>query len=220
MSNFFKNKNPNPQKLLDFGFKKKKNVFIYKTDLLNGDFNLTIKVEIPDKLQTELIEVETKEVYTLHLSDAQGTFVGKIRDEYNFILKDIQEKCFDNHIFKSDYSYKIIDYVKEKYGDNIEYLWEKFPDNGIVRRKDNKKWYLVILTVKKCKLGFNSDENIEVINLKADNVNELIQQPNIYPAYHMNKKYWITIILDGSVDIKEIYKFIDKSYILNKEKNK
>ena len=36
----------------------------------------------------------------------------------------------------------------------------------------------------------------------------------------MNKKYWITIILDGSVDIKEIYKFIDKSYILNKEKNK
>lgn len=34
----------------------------------------------------------------------------------------------------------------------------------------------------------------------------------------MNKKYWITIKLDGTVDIKEIYGLLDNSYNLSKNK--
>lgn len=216
MKNIFENRKANKEKLLNFGFKKEKNIFLYKTSIMDGDFNLTIKIELPDKLQTELYEIESNEIYTLHLSDAQGTFVGQVRDEYNSVLDKIQENCFDSNVFKFDYSYRVIAYAKEKYNDEMEYLWEKFPDNGIVRRKDNKKWYLGILTVKKSKFGFESDEKVEVIDLRSSDVENDTKQKNIYPGYHMNKKHWISIILDGSMDIEDIYKKIDESYILAK----
>ena len=82
------------------------------------------------------------------------------------------------------------------------------------------KWYLAILTVGKNRLGFDSDESVEVIDLRADKdaLPELIKQDNIFPGYHMNKKHWISILLDGSADINEIYRYIDESYILAKKK--
>lgn len=212
----FLNKKPNFDKLLDFGFKKNNSLFKYQTSLLNGDFRLTVEVTFSGEVHTELVEIETNEIYTLHLSDAEGTFVGQVRNEYNTILNQILENCFDNNIFKFDYSYKIIDYAKEKYGDEIEYLWEKFPDNGIVRRKDNQKWYLAILTVKRSKFGFKNDEKVEVIDLRSYNAENDAKQKDIYPGYHMNKKHWISIILDGSMDIEDIYKKIDESYLLAK----
>lgn len=36
----------------------------------------------------------------------------------------------------------------------------------------------------------------------------------VTPGYHMNKKHWNTILLDGSIPDKEIFKWIDHSYDL------
>ena len=214
-NDFYKYKKPDYNKMLNFGFEKTDETYIYKTDLIDGDFLMTVTID-KDGLKTLVTEKETGDEYTLHLTDAEGTFIGQIRDEYNSVLKEIGEKCYNIGIFKFEYSYKVIDYVHQKYKDEIEYLWEKFPDNGIARRKDNKKWYLAILTVGRDKLGFDSEEKVEVIDLRADvnELQELTKQPNIFPGYHMNKKHWITYILDGSTDIEEIYKRIDDSYKL------
>ncbi|MEE3349291.1 MAG: MmcQ/YjbR family DNA-binding protein [Candidatus Gastranaerophilaceae bacterium] len=214
-NDFYKYKKPDYNKMLKFGFEKTDETYIYKTDLIDGDFLMTVTID-KDGLKTLVTEKETGDEYTLHLTDAEGTFIGQIRDEYNSVLKEIGEKCYNIGIFKFEYSYKVIDYVRQKYKDEIEYLWEKFPDNGIARRKDNKKWYLAILTVGRDKLGFDSEEKVEVIDLRADvnELQELTKQPNIFPGYHMNKKHWITYILDGSTDIEEIYKRIDDSYKL------
>jgi len=100
----------------------------------------------------------------------------------------------------------------------LEFLWEKSPKNAVVRRKSSKKWYAVILTVSKRKLNLDSDEIIEVINLHniVEEIKKLIDNKKYFPAYHMNKKYWCTICLDGTVEVKEIYKLIDISYELAK----
>lgn len=186
--------------------------------ILQGDFELTVILKEPNIVETQIIEVETGELYTLHLSNEEGDFVGKIRAEYNKIIENIILENFENCIFKSKYTYKVIDYIYKKYYDNPEYLWVKFPDNAVIRRKDNSKWYIVILTVAKNRLGIDSDEKVEVLNLrvKPEVLPELLEHENIYPAYHMNKKHWISIILDGSVPLKEILKFIDTSYLLAK----
>lgn len=212
------NKKYNPKMLLDFGFKAVQDGYEYKAELMDGEFILTVNIDSSGKLSTETVEKDTGDLYTLHLTYSEGAFVGKIRDEYNSILKDIAETCYEVGIFKYEYTYKVIDYVKNKYGDDVEYLWEKFPDNAIARRKDNRKWYLAILTVGKDKLGFDSKENVEVIDLRAKPEEiEVLEDSHIYPGYHMNKKHWISIILDGSVDSDEIYKRIDESYILAKK---
>jgi len=214
MKDIFKNKKANSQKLAKFGFVDKE----YSTDILDGSFSLTVKIAKNNEVQTELIEKDTGELYTLHLVEyVQGSFVGKVKREYENILTEIAEKCFEQDVFKSKQSKLVIEYVKDKYGDELEYLWKKFPDNAICRRKDNKKWYLAILTVAKNKFGFETNEKIEIIDLRAttEEIEKFIDNKKYFAGYHMNKKHWLTIILDGSVPIKEIYDRIDISYNIN-----
>ena len=217
MNSVFKNSKPVVEKLLLYGFLKKSKIYQYSTDILDGDFSLKVIVEEPDRVSTKLYDNISGELYTLHLMDsAEGPFVGQIREEYFRVLNDIFSKCFEKSIFNQEYSLEIIKYVKTKYGDDAEYLWEKFPDNAIVRRNDNKKWYLAILTVNQEKLGKKECKNIEILDIKADKdeIPLLINNLGYFPAYHMNKKSWITVLLDGTVPLNEILKRIDKSYML------
>jgi predicted DNA-binding protein (MmcQ/YjbR family) len=55
------------------------------------------------------------------------------------------------------------------------------------------------------------------INLKCDPVQaiELRERySSVIPGYHMNKKHWNTIYVDGSVPDKELFSWIDHSYDL------
>ena len=212
----FKNKKINSNKLLAYGFKKSNNKFVYSSELLNGDFSLFIEIKAPNILKTKLTENSTGEIYTLHLTNSQGDFVGKIREQYNEILSDILEKCFENDVFKFKQTQLVIEYIRSKYNDELEFLWKDYPNCAIARRKDNKKWYLIIAAIPKNKLGLKIDEIVEIIDLRADKeqISEILKQDNIYKGWHMNKKTWITIILDGSIRDNELCKKIDDSYIL------
>ncbi len=99
-------------------------------------------------------------------------------------------------------------------------MWPKFPRNAIFRRADNAKWYAAILTVAKNKLGLIGDEIIEIIDLRADSaqIAAMTDGEKYFPGYHMNKKHWLTICLDGSVPAEEIYTLIDNSYLLAQKK--
>lgn len=220
MTDIFKNKTPDFNKLIEYGFSDNGDFFEFSANILNGDFKVNIKVFKNGETKTETLETFSNEPYTLHLVEgAKGTFIGQVREEYEKILEDIAEKCFDTEVFKSKTTKQVIKYIEGKYKNNAEYLWEKFPENAVFRRKDNQKWYAAILTVKRDRLGFDSDEIVEVIDLRAqkEDVSELIKQDNIYPGWHMNKKSWITIILDGSMPFKDIQKYIDSSYLLAKK---
>ncbi len=213
MDNLFKNKKVNFKKLKEYGFVNN----TYKTEIMNGEFILTVKINNNSNVSTELVEKESGEIYTLHLVEyVQGAFVGQVKEEYEKVLSDIVDNCFESDVFKYEYSKLVIKYAKEKYQDDVEYLWEKFPDNAVCRRKDNKKWYFAILTVSKDKFGFDSNEKVEVIDLRAstEEIEKLVDNKKYFAGYHMNKKHWFTIILDGSVPINEIYKRIDTSYNL------
>ena len=148
----------------------------------------------------------------------RGGYSEKVYKEYSEVLEKIKKKCFEDEIFKANYTKEIITYVKNKYGDELEFLWEKSPKNAVVRRKSSNKWYAVILTISKRKLNLDSEEIIEVINLhnSPEEIEKLIDNKRYFPAYHMNKKYWCTICLDGTVELEEIYKLIDISYELAK----
>ena len=78
------------------------------------------------------------------------------------------------------------------------------------------------MTVPFKKLGVKSDGDAEVVNLKAypENITEIIDGKSVFAAYHMNKTYWYTIVLDGSVSNKDLFSHIDTSYILAKGNSK
>lgn len=214
----FLRKKYNEEKLISFGFQKEKKGFRYTTKVLNGEFELSvfiIKNKLPD---TVLTEIETGEEYVLHKTNASGVFVGKVREVIAEVLQKIAAHCYEDSIFKYPQTLQIIESVRKVYGDEMEYLWEKFPDNAIVRRKDNQKWYAVILTVSRRKLKLDSDEMVEIVDLRGDpeKLPNLVDGKLYFPGWHMNKKHWYTIILDGSVPLEEICHRIDESYALAK----
>ncbi len=85
-----------------------------------------VSVEVTDKA--------TGDEYALVNSEySVGAFVGRVRGECERILSDIAEKCFEPDIFESEEAKRIIQYEREKYGAEAEYLWEKFPRNAVFR---------------------------------------------------------------------------------------
>lgn len=110
----------------------------------------------------------------------------------------------------------LTEYAAKKYKSDPEYLWLKSPDAAVFRRKDNKKWFALLMTVSGRKLGLDDDSEVNIMNFKCDPLmgGSLRSKKGIFPAYHMNKNSWITVLLDGSVSIDEICGIMDMSYIL------
>lgn len=111
---------------------------------------------------------------------------------------------------------EIFDYVKENYKTTPEHLFAKHPDVAVLRNKKTNKWYGVIMTVEKRKLGINEDGFIEIMNLKGNpEFNSIIRSQNyIMAAYHMNKKHWITVLLDYDFPKSELFELIQWSHQL------
>ena len=219
LKDFIKDKKIDFKKLEEFGFKLKDNSYYYDIFLLNNQFKMTIKINLDNSIFTEIIDIETNEPYVLHLLEMKRSgYSEKVYKEYSEVLEKIQKECFEDERFKANYTKEIIDYINNKYGDKLEFLWEKSPKNAVVRRKSTKKWYVAILTISKRKIGLDSNEITEVINLhnSEEEIKKLIDWKKYFPAYHMNKKHWCTICLDGTVELEKIYRLIDISYELVK----
>ena len=216
----FKNKKANIDNLIKYGFEQADGKYAYQTSIMGGQFRLSVAVDGNGDIATELFDTTAEDIYTLHLVDsAVGAFVGRVRAEYEAVVRDIEQNCFDTDVFKQDFTREIMHYAKDVYGDEPEYLWKDLPDAAVIRRKDNRKWYVLLMTVLPKRLGLEGDEPIEIVDLRFD-VDELpnkIDGKRYFAGYHMNKKHWITILLDGSVPLAEILEYVDKSYMLAKK---
>lgn len=206
---------PNAEKLLKNGFTEAKNGYFKETPLL--DFLLRVRVTKEGKVDAELFDPEADAPYTLHLvAGADGAFVGEVRKVYEEALLNLAETCFDRAVFKSRLSKNLLEYAKEKYGEECEHLWGEFPDYGILRHTDSGKWYALIVPVSGVKVGLSTENPVEIVNLRAekDEVPKLIHRRGFAPAWHMNKKSWVTVLLDGSVEFSTITNMLDKSRML------
>ncbi|APM41230.1 MmcQ family protein [Clostridium kluyveri] len=90
---------------------------------------------------------------------------------------------------------EIFDYVKEKFDTEPD----KYPDYAVLRHDGSGKWYGLIMNVPRIKLDFTKKGSDEILDLKCDPaLNSLLgSHQGILPAYHMNTKHWITIVLDS-----------------------
>ena len=111
-------------------------------------------------------------------------------------------------------------HVLDKYSIVGERPWQKYPSYEIFRHNDNKKWFAVVMRIPMSKLGVLENRDVNVVNLKCtpEVLDELRQEEGIYPAYHMNKEHWISVLLDGSVSPEAIKTLLDVSYNATKKK--
>ena len=201
-------------KLLNYGFKEENNIYYYEKYIIDNNYKICIKIENNNVIGKIYDLIFNDEYLNLNV-DSNLSFNNKIKEEYIKVLKDIKAKCTKESLFVFKQSNEITSYIKRKYKVNPEFLWDKSSGNGVFRNKYNKKWFGIIISVSKDKLDLKyKQEIIEVINLKIDEdmIKELIKINGFYKAYHMNKKSWISVILDNTLDNEIIYSLIDQSY--------
>jgi len=215
----FKDKKVDFEKLQLFGFSKKNSIYFYQTKIVEGQFQLKIEVDKNGQLETQVIDMATHDEYVLHLTNgASGEFVGKVSEAYQDVLNEIKDECYENDSFKSQQAQDIIQSIKGNYSDELEFLWKNLPRNAIWRRTDTNKWYGLLSVIPKSKLGLKSDEVVTVLDLRSDpdKISKLVDNIKYFPGYHMSKKSWFTIILDGSVANSEVVERLQDSYLLAK----
>lgn len=105
---------------------------------------------------------------------------------------------------------KVLLYIKETYGADPEFLWDDL--DAAALRHPSGKWFAVWMRIPRSKLGLSGNEAVEVLNLKRDPMLGLADGERIFPAYHMNKEHWITVLLDGSIPKEELWGLIAMSY--------
>lgn len=215
VAEILKYKQPNREKLQKLGFVLRDSDFTKEYRLNDSGFLLELRLTPDNALHTRVCDPITQDEYRLHLSqEAIGSFVGTVRSEFADILEHVVQAGYDVQVFSQPTSRALIDHVRATYGHELEYLWQQQSGNAIWRRTDTKKWYGVMALISKRKLGLDSDDLVEVLNLSLDPVEvvQVIDHLHIFPGWHMNKKYWVSVLLDGTVPLEEIIDLLRQSY--------
>lgn len=111
---------------------------------------------------------------------------------------------------------KVLEYAANQYGTEAEYLWQDVSNYAVLRRKDTRKWYGIIMDVPRKRLGLDGDGIVDILDIKCDPFARevLLSQHGFVPCYHLNKTHWIGVLLDDSVDMTFLTQLIDDSYTI------
>ncbi len=92
---------------------------------------------------------------------------------------------------------EFIEYCRDTYGTTPDYPFDGDLETAILRHSSNRKWYAAVMRVSRRKFGIDSDEVIDVVNLKLplEMFGSFEKDDGVYPAYHMNKFHWISVLL-------------------------
>lgn len=95
---------------------------------------------------------------------------------------------------------ELFTHIADLYGITPDYPFEEDFVTAVFRHRGNRKWFAIAMRIPRGKLGLPGDAPIDVVNLKVspEMLPSLWQEAGVYPAYHMNKKHWVTVALDGS----------------------
>ncbi|MFS9171589.1 MmcQ/YjbR family DNA-binding protein [Streptococcus infantis] len=218
MFEIFKAYQFNKEKAHTYGFVENQGVWTYNTTILQGDFLMMVTVEDGD-LSFHVYDQETGDLYPqVHMESMRGTFVGTVREACLEELFDIRKACFEVQEFICPQTKRITALVQEKYGNQLEYLWEKSPDTAVLRHEDNKKWYAILMRIPWDRLDKEREGLVEAVNLKHDQVADLLSQNGVYPAFHMNKRYWISLPLDDTLTDEKVLELFERSWFLTSKK--
>ena len=215
---YFKQKILKQDSLEAFGFTTTEQGYEFRKTLIADELEARLLIDLEGKLTGQVVDIDLDEPYDIFRSpQATGTYVGQVREACQESLARIRQACFEVEDFLYPQTKRLMAYISLHYQGTIEYLWERSPESGAIRHRDTLKWYGVFMTINWNKLDAGKSGKIEVLNVKSDQVAQFVQQKGIYPAFHMNKKYWLSIPLDGTIADEELFALVDSSWQLTKK---
>lgn len=218
----FDTKRPIFSRIIDFGFQKADDNYVFQEDFMGADFTAVISISLDGKVDCRVIDNMNDEEYTaLHASGIVGGYVGDVRLAYEEILQRIAENCFEDVLFASDQANRITKKIGEIYGVMPDFPWddEKYKQAGVFRHQDSGKWFALIMNIKRKSLVPSADEKqiVDVVNLKKSK--DLVEPypDGVFPAYHMNHKLWISVALDDTLSDSAVMSLVQSSFAATKK---
>ena len=211
------------ERALAYGFRPLGAELVFSRDFFSGDFRAEVRVAADGTVSGRVIDLMNDEDYApLRAEGMRGAYVSSVRAAYEKILREIAAACCDEYLFASEQANRIARRIKERYGVSPDFPFDDGKDRtaGVFRHTDSGRWFGLIMRVKKSVLvGESSPERIDVMNLKAepDGIPELWKTDGVYPAYHMNRKYWISVALDDRLSDDAALALIEKSFRLTQK---
>lgn len=211
----FANRRLRREALAGFGFVEHDGEYIYRTEIMGGEFMMWVHIDGDGGVRTELVDADGEE-YVLHRNEgAAGAFVGAVREAHNQVLQRIVDSCFEQDAFRQLQARRLIERVRQELGDELEFLWTKLPLAAVWRRQDSRKWYGVIMTVTREKLaglGGEATLPVEIIDLhcRAEDMAGRLAA-GARPGYHMNKKYWYSVVLEEEIGDELLWEWLLES---------
>ena len=113
-----------------------------------------------------------------------------------------------------------INYCISAYGTVPDFPFEDDFITTALRHADTRKWYALVMQVSRRKFGQASDESVDVVNLKlpTEMFGSFGAEDGVYPAYHMNKLHWVSVLLSDAPE--DVIKFLTSVSFAATQKSK
>ena len=204
-----------PSTLAGFGFRRKnESEWEYATPVDGTSLECRVTVSANGGVSEKTVDLGSGDEYALYrVADAAGKFVGLVREEVTALLNRIADSCFERDVFTLDRSRELLETVRDRWREELEFLWEDSPEYAVLRRTDTGKWYAVMMRLPKRKFGLPDDAASEFLLLRMpeSEADAIHADCRFLPAYHMNKRTWFAIPLDGGVEFPEILRLTECS---------
>ena len=200
------------KRAIAYGFSRNESGFELKKEL--SDAGLYAVFAIAGKrFEVNVFDSYTDEEYLpFNVADNITGFVTGIREQVETLVQEIKEKC----LLKANMKLRLMEYCTGQFGTKPEAPWEDSPEFFTFKTARKNKWYAIFMTIPYKSLGLTARGTLDIVNIKLppEKVRDLMDRVHFYPAYHMNKKHWITIILDKEVDELLVQRLLEESYSL------
>ncbi|MBP0987736.1 MAG: MmcQ/YjbR family DNA-binding protein [Oscillospiraceae bacterium] len=212
-----------PEKMTAYGFTAADGGFRLTAEFMDGAFRAELTVSETGEVSGKVTDTMNDEEYIpLRIESSEGTYVKAVRYAYAEWLERIAAQCCRAQFFAGAQANRITQQIREVYGIQPDFPWEG-DRAGVFRHTDTRKWFGLIMHIRMKNLLKNGDETpTDVINLKIlpEMCDSLTTQTGIFPAYHMNHRNWITVLLNDTLTDAAVMQQIAESFRLTDQRTK
>jgi predicted DNA-binding protein (MmcQ/YjbR family) len=209
-----------PERLRKAGFEERSGIFSLKRPFADPNFYGIIRIG-EGLFEIKVYETSFDEEYIpFTLKTVQSPLVAGLREQVNDWINTLLSEDFD----QNDAKEKLLAYAQEKYHSPADHPFDEKPyeRSTVLRVKEGGKWYALFMGVPAKCLSFPDESDIQIVNLKESEktIETAVDNLHVFPAYHMNKKYWVTLLLDPTMNLETAKALLDESYTLVSAKKK
>lgn len=136
-------------------------------------------------------------------------------------MDDILNRILGQQIQDNPLVERLVEHVKATYGLAPAHPFKRHPEIIGFKVPTVDKLFGIFLPVDYCRLDKTSSrtDQVLVLNLKGqpDQILGRIDNCRYFPAYHMNKKHWFSLLLDAQTDWDQLTSLLAESYRLVKK---